>query len=436
MRWRKAGPIMLAALAFHVFGAVTMVIVTPFPAPIDELAHYSYVVETSHTGALLPFFPDMRLWDIDTGTWTDSQNYLGHPSPYYHLMALLADWLGPAGPADAASITVLRYANAALSTVAVALILVAGMALFSGTAERVLFASAVVLFPKLAVLGGIINNDNLALVSGALAFAGLALGVGSRGGLTMLAAGVVLAGWTKLTALLMVAIAAGTYELITVIRSGRLQLQARHALLAAALVAAAVPYVWNLMQFGSPVYSSGVLQAELLGEDNPVRLDIADYAVFFAKAFALKWAALQPANAVQMLGFAMALVLIVIGLVYAAYGASTPAADDRARTLGLAYAAALLFVLPLHFWHSWRGLLITGHILESYSRYYYVLWPGLAVAFALSLPALKKCAAAMGRPRIITPSIWIVAVALLFIGTIQFVFVFRDGVAALAAMVT
>jgi len=171
----------------------------PFPTEFDELQHLSVIRAQQEAPSLFPDHRAERILSLPSlAAWTDKPNYIPHPPLYYLALAPLSG-----GPAP--SVLTLRLANAAMSAVALCLVLLAGWRLFPTEAGRVVFALMAAAFPKAAVIGGMINNDNLAMLAAALVFAGLA---GAPGGVVLLAAGLALAGWSKLTA--MVALGAVT----------------------------------------------------------------------------------------------------------------------------------------------------------------------------------------------------------------------------------
>src|SRR5215207_4091517 len=171
----------------------------PFRTEFDGLQHLSVIRAQQEAPSLFPDHRAERILSLPSlAAWTDKPNYIPHPPLYYLALAPLSG-----GPAP--SVLTLRLANAAMSAVALCLVLLAGWRLFPTEAGRVVFALMAAAFPKAAVIGGMINNDNLAMLAAALVFAGLA---GAPGGVVLLAAGLALAGWSKLTA--MVALGAVT----------------------------------------------------------------------------------------------------------------------------------------------------------------------------------------------------------------------------------
>src|SRR5215218_4409832 len=184
------------AAAFVVLAHLLIALATawhaPFPTEFDELQHLSVVRAQREAPSLFPDHRTERILSLPSlAAWTDKPNYIPHPPLYYLALA-------PLSGAPAPSVLTLRLANAAMSAAALCLVLVAGWRLFPTDAGRVVFALMAAAFPKAAVIGGMINNDNLAMLAAALVFAGLA---GARGGVVLLAAGLALAGWSKLTAI-------------------------------------------------------------------------------------------------------------------------------------------------------------------------------------------------------------------------------------------
>ncbi len=85
-----------------------------------------------------------------------------------------------------------------------------------GSTGFALYAAMVVMFPKLAVVGGMVNNDNLGVLATGIAIFGLVRwqGTTDRCAAALVALGMALAGWTKLTVLLMVGIALFAAEVL------------------------------------------------------------------------------------------------------------------------------------------------------------------------------------------------------------------------------
>lgn len=409
-----------AALLFHVVGVVAVTFTEKFPSPLDELAHYSYSAYVADTPALFPDFTAMRLQELDTGEWTSTANYLGHPSPYYHLMGttvLLDPSVGP--PSWPPAAWAMRWCNVVLSVAAMALILSAGLSLLLHAKQQIVFAASVVLFPPLAVMGGIVSNDNFALLGAAMVFAGFARrlqwGVSAE---LLIAIGLVVAGWAKLTAFLMLAGVVVFVEVFQLVSRERAMLSWRQLLLLSAMLIGAIPYLVNLLVFGSPTYLAEQYFVELAGARGITPLGFAQYTFTFLRGFLVTWSALEPANAVQILGFCLVLVLIVVGICLPLR--ATAERQNEVAMLCLCSGLAFLLVLPLHFYAGWSIHEKTGHLISSYARYYYPLWPGLALAVARSVSIVPSLSLADRFPLLRSDLIWIGALSLLLFSTMQF----------------
>src|SRR5262249_55963609 len=148
----------------------------------------------------------------------------------------------------------LRLLNALMATGAVALLLAAGFRLLPDTPRRAAYAAVLVMFPKLGIVAGLINNDNAALLAVGLTFWAL-IGwhqPGSTGDAWLLAAGLLLAGWTKLTVLLMLGFGVGIAELL---RPGRAPLK-HYAIIAAGTLVGCLPTLATWLQYGRFLYHS------------------------------------------------------------------------------------------------------------------------------------------------------------------------------------
>lgn len=348
--WIPMLPVLGSCLAILVLVAVNY----HFPSAFDELAHISALRAQADNPDL---FADTRGYlmvdALDISRWTTSANYINHPALYYLL-------LSPFG----GSVEALRLANVALSTLAIGIIFATGLRVFQQTADRVVFAILAVAFPKTLLIGGMINNDNLAMVAAAMVFAGMC---GVPGGALLIAAGLALAGWTKLTALIALSAAVAILALV----DWRKGLMRRETLLFAGGVAAgSIPYLVNLATTGKLFHVNATIFASAPG----MKPDwgFADYAREFFTAFAMKWPAAEAS-----LPLWLGAMLIMLPLLLALLGVIT---DERVRRVGTAYAIATAITLALHFGFGWQSFQEIGDLTIAQTRYYNVLWPGLALA--------------------------------------------------------
>lgn len=368
----------IAAMAAHaVNGAVTSA-VGVFPVSLDELQHLSFIRAMERTPQLLPRYQDLRVLTPDASAFTAAPNYLNHPSPYYLLMGLADHALG-------GSIAGLRLVNLLLSLAGVAVLLVAGFQLLKSWRERAVYAAVLVLFPKLGVVAGLINNDNGALLAAGFTFLGLARWQArpSTGSAALLAAGLALCGWAKLTVLLMMAFGAGFAELIGLTRSGAPRSAAHYGLLACGLAVAAIPSLANLAAYGRVLHHTSAFFVPI---GQRAVLGFPGYARLFLAAMAEKWAALEPTRAVQQCGLWAVIALAGAVLVVGLRGRGGAAAGDGDEAAAWRVACGLILatapVLLLHLYFGWRTYREDGFLEMAQARYYYGVWPGFALGFA------------------------------------------------------
>jgi hypothetical protein len=370
----------IIALAFHAANGVTAAALGTFPVPLDELQHLSFVREMERTPQLLPRYEDLRVLTPDAAAFTTAPNPGNHPAPYYLLMGLADHAVGGSIPA-------LRAINLLLSLVAVAVLLAGGFQLLKSWRERAIFAAALVLFPKLGVVAGLINNDNAALLAVGCAFLGLVqwqTRPSSRSA-ALLAAGLALCGWTKFTVLLMLAFGAGFAEIIRLWQGGAPRRLAHYGILACGLAVGAVPNLANLAAYGRLLPHTRAFYVPL---DQRVGLDFAHYALRFFATMANKWPALELGSPIQQWGLWVVLALGALVLAVGLRGAPRPAtaADGEEDAAAWRVACGLILatapVLLLHLYFGWRTFLEDGFLELAQARYYYGVWPGFALGFA------------------------------------------------------
>jgi hypothetical protein len=355
----------IAVLTF-VAVATTGMIAYPYPSPFDELQHYSVVrAQFEHPD----LFADPRAYMIvDPAAptqWIGQRNYINHPSFYYIALSpllLVGD-----------GVTALRLANVILAGSALALTIAAGWHLLRDKTERIAFAIIAACFPKAMLIAGMINNDNLAMLAAALVFAGLA---GMRRPGLLIALGLALAGWTKLTALIGLAALVAVWLLFD-----RRRVFARDSWLAAGGVAIGfTPFIAMKIRTGVMV----PVNVEAFGvplEQRP-HWQFAEYARHFLGNFATKW----PAGDDTM-PMSVAAALVVFPLLLAIMGALTA---SPARRLIIATLAAIAITFAIHIGFGWQSFQAIGDITIAQTRYYNIVWPGLALGGAVAIGRLKR----------------------------------------------
>ncbi len=366
------------ALAFHALGGLLAALMDRFPSSLDELQHLSFIRAMGMRPRVLPNYDDLRVLAGPAGGFTNAPNYLNHPSLYYMLMAPLDRLTG-------GSVLALRLANLGLSLAAVAILLAAGFKVLKGWRERAVFAGALVLFPKLAAVAGLINNDNGALLAVAVAVFGLIAWqrAPSRGAVLVLALGVALCGWTKLTVLLMIGFSVAIAEGLRLWRTRRPAPWTGYVLLGAGLAVAAIPSLANLAAYGRLLHHSDVFTVPA-GER--AQLSPLQYLWLFARYMAEKWAALEPTDLIQQLGLYLVLGLAAVSVRLGLARVIRPGEDadeDAGWRVATAMILATLPVLATHVWFGWRTFREDGFLEMAQMRYYYGLWPGFALGLAL-----------------------------------------------------
>jgi len=385
--------IVLLALLFHVCGALWTAVSTPFPSKIDELQHFSYMREMAQAPALFPRFERFRIVDNTLDSFTPEANYLNHPSPYYHLMA----WIDDAGLAASTRVRLLRVANLTISSIGLTLILWSAVSLLPSLTTFATFAAIFVMFPKLAIVGGLINNDNLGILATGLCFAGLVRvyqGAGYGAGV-LLGVGIALAGWTKLPVLMVVGFALIAAELLRIsgVRTSR-----RSPVLgiAAAIGATGViPTLQNYLAYGWPLYIYAGHDHNFVPVADRPALNFIEHGVLFLRQMVLKWPALEPAHWLQIAGL-MGVAIAILATATAQFrrrGAPAnahagPSNWNTANQIATAYGLSLVVTMVAHIVFGWRVFQELGDLTSAQPRYYYAVWPGLALGAALAVHLL------------------------------------------------
>ncbi len=358
---------------------LALIATTRFPSAFDELEHISYAAHLQETGRLLPQFEEQRtLSPGDLGRWDDRPNYLGHPSPFYVLIALVLDRQLP--PRQA--ILMPRLASAGLLLVGVASTLSAARRPFGR--DRVaflLFCLAVALCPKLLAVSGQVSNDSLAFLGGALAYWGASEEEQCCWrGPAAIGLGLALALWAKPNAGLAVGAWIGIFLLLRIpLRPGLL------LGVALGLAVGCIPYLFIIMSYGAIV----PVAVEDFG--NVRQMDgFATYLPVFLLTLGYTWAISQTgAWPITQAGAAVTILLFWAMVACAALGgrAAWPCKREPWAAIAVAAPAAFALVLPIHLWFASTSL---GFSLPAASfRYYLPLWPPLAHAVAFGIVAAR-----------------------------------------------
>jgi hypothetical protein len=384
---REGVMVVLVFLALHLATGALVAGKAAFPTDLDERAHLSFVHQMAARPALIPPYGQMRLIDLaHPARFTDRRNYLVHPSFYYHLMALA---VAPGRDSLETEVWRLRLFNLAISGLAVGLFLVIGVRLFADAAQRVAYAGIIALCPKVGVLAGLINNDNLAFLGAAVATFGLlrfwergpgagcaaVIGLGfAIGALTKLTAGLLLGFWVLFAHV----IAARALWPLDNRRLGHL------GVLGVLTLVGVSPYLVNLALYGSPIYMGDFLEATMyrtLAEP----LGLGGYGRWYAYLLVSTWAT-YGADLGDFLSLAAVLGLAAAGV----WRSRRPPATEvpAAARLVIAGAVALVLVTVTNFAFAYDLHRTNGLMHAVQFRYYLGLWGAVALAVALAVGAL------------------------------------------------
>lgn len=348
----------------------------------DEQGHFSYLVHLAKTGEWWPDLAAIPLYDL-SGAATAIQNFINHPplfywfaEPVYRLILALGldpSWLRA---------FTLVFSVAALCVIAA---LVVRMRFGALTIAALIWAMLFLLVPTFAAF---FNNDQFALLGGALAVFGAARRIEDRSdgiGLALVLAGVALAS-VKLTALMLV----GGFATVALLGGwGRRPDFRGLSSLALVGLAASVPYGVYLVQYGGPTPDTAgqtaMLKAYIVefGWNRLDRVGLVDYLFNAPAMFAVQLGA----GAFTLLAF-MALCL-------APFTAFRKPADETEAVASAVVRAAMLAtvaVLVLHLAFAYRRYEALGWLGDLYPRYYFPLLGAYALGWALAARRLTAAA--------------------------------------------
>jgi hypothetical protein len=366
-----AAILLAAMLAAHLFVAASVALYSFFPSSYDEIAHISFTKAMAEAPVLFPHYGDYFLLDPkDLSVWTREPNYLAHPSLYYLFMA-------PIWTLSSGNVLALRLTDVALSSIGLALTATAGAKLITAPRTRLLFILLVFCFPKTPIIGGIVSNDNFVLIAAGLFFWGCA---NQKHRILFLSLALILAGWTKLTALVGLGAAAGFLVLYSTVKDHKPLFQRGHILLAFALLLGSLPYAVNWLRTGHLLYVPEN-SFWILPLDQREDLNILTFAPVFFGRIIDKFPAAD-----KMMDDALPLAALIL----IAFVALRSKGEDKAHRLTMSFLVALIVFVPIHFSYAWQTFLSAGQTIDAQPRYYNELWPGFALALALACATIDQ----------------------------------------------
>jgi hypothetical protein len=368
-------PKLVAAVLFLAFlaSAIVHAFNRNIPAGFDELAHVSFVAQVQQC-ACLPALDDLLLLDPVTRTFTSASSYLNHPATYYAALSV--------GPDITTSLPTFRLFNVLLVGVAMVLQFATLFRVVIEPLQRIAGAVLIGTVPVMGLLAGSVNNDNLAMLGGALTIFGGARYIGGNkaADLAILCAGVLVASLAKLTGLLL----CGVFLAVILLQAKNAP---RHFLIAAAATAvAALPYILLTLKYGSPApHTAGQMQmladgARDAGWDRQLRLGPLAYFFFFCRSMLEGWMPrLGGPTTLQHLALLLPLTVLAFAALHSW--------RDRLCRAG-AVAVGVMFAVHMSF--SYQRHLETGWMLDAYPRYYFPMLGVLPLAMARALQSSPK----------------------------------------------
>ncbi len=372
--WRaplsEAAKAAIFIIAVHLVIMLALAIYLPTSFKLDEVAHYSAVIAQHDHPRPFPDYDKLRvLIPPELTQWSAEPNYISHPSLYY---LLLSPMVGLPH-----SLFLMRLVNVLISCAAIAVTVRAGWQLLGSSTGRLALAVIAASFPKSALVGATVNNDNLAALAAAMVFAGLA---GSPPGLAWLGIGLAVAGWTKLNAFIALAAATGVVQLWRLI-DGKAKIVSREtAMLLIALAVGAIPYLVEILRNGHPLYVAWS-RAWVPPAERPDLGPLA-YALNFIQTLTFKWEAAEGSMPTPI-----AAIFVITPLLLAAYALARP---GPTRRLGVAYFTAALVTFAIHLGFGWQAFEKVGDLTIPQARYYNILWPGIALGGAVAIAMIAR----------------------------------------------
>ena len=378
IRRNRMSKVIVAVFAAYHLAVILLVSNTaPYPSDFDEHQHISYVVHLLKDPRI---FADTSLMfevdENDLSKFDGPSIHLKHPTFYYHLMGLFADADGLDLAGNAAR---LRAVNTALSFLAVLIFLAAGRRLFREPERLLVFAAVLVLCPTAAALGGMINNDNLALLGAAVACAGLVrLLDGDDGPATALiiGAGFAAGALAKLTGGLLLGLMIAIVHVQArreLFRPGKRK-ALYLALLAVFAVIGMLPYLYSLHLHGTPIPRSAHL------DGTGAILGWFDFLMWFLYVIGYTWSIFNIDTA------DMAAPILLGGLFV--YGTWSTRSREPAGSLARAGLISVLVVLAINYGFNYSGHLDSGYMKGMHFRYYLPAWGAVAAGATLGVFAL------------------------------------------------
>jgi hypothetical protein len=384
----------VAAIILGAFMAIAILSATrkDITQGFDEVAHTSYVAQIQNTGNVWPALPTMRMLDPQSFHFTSEPNYLQHTPIFYALLAAI----GPTLEGHPQAVLIHRLIDVGLAAVGLAALLGLGLAAGFSRYEFYAYAIPIVCIPVLAPVAGAVNNDNLAFFGGAVAMlaVGRLVATDCKTWLVVALAGVVAAGWAKLTGLVLTGAMVSAVVAYLLWRK-RLRWTWTIAV-AFAFALAAIPYIIYIAQYGTPVPTTpaaiSVSAIRDFGWTEPAHRSFLGYLASFVGELVASW---MPTLAARNSFHYAMLAIPVTTLVGAGVGIVLSLQRlwrRKERTIDVivisgALGLAVNFVLQVNY--SYHFFAATGWMAGPYLRYYVPLAAIVPLACLSLLAAIE-----------------------------------------------
>ena len=388
----------------------------------DETAHIAYVAQMQQSGKILPDYEHLRLaavlsknghlWEFSLPE--NSTNYLGHPSLYYVLMRMAGGITFTSDTVFVANVFRLRLFSIGLTMLGLSLMCYLGLSrIKSSPLVHLLYAAVCTSVPMFAYGASGVNNDALTYVTVPLFFWGILRYLEKQRTFStylLIALGISATVLTKLTAGVMVAVAALIVLTVTLIREKNIRELFKPAFLLT-LAVYAVPAVYYLLMYTryghfrpnffelNPEFAyTSVFYTD---PANRVSHSALSYFHYFYMNFMRTWTGISSHVSLVKPSFNWGSVQnVALVLVWFAPWLLAKRTLRRQSPYSLGAIAGCIGVvvaMALQFFNGYNGFLSRGYMGGFQSRYY--LCMAFVLAFALALAMEKVLAYLNGEAR-------------------------------------
>ncbi len=381
----------------------------------DELAHVGYIAQLQQSGDIIPHYEELRVPEAVAKTghlWLvrlneDTTNYLGHPPLYYQVMRLAGGISFQEDNLFTVNIWRLRLLSVCMTLIGL------GLAFYIGYSRikarplvHMLYATVCVSVPMFAYGSSGVNNDALTFVTIPLFFLGILRYLEHRRNAAtylLIAVGICATVLTKLTAGIIVAVAALIVLLVTLVREKNVRELLKPAFLLTLLIYA-VPVAYYLLvyarygNFRPGVFSLDPAYAYNSGfyiePTERGSASLVAYIVYFFDNFMRSWVGIFSHVSLQKSTahwFSVQYIALVALWFSPMLFAKRTLRNKSSYSLGLiACYVGIAITLVMQFLNGYRGYMSRGYMGGFQSRYYLCVVFVLAFGMALALRYLFK----------------------------------------------